>query len=166
MEEILASTAEVIRKLLIDNDFGVMPGIRQINPDMSLTVDPPQIFTRALPDEINYAILIKTIAGRSWSMVSDGEPRDHTGINVLCRAPITDRELDDIAYHTAHSVYRFLGKIQNQSVTVGQYTFNIQSIYRTLQVIDAGEQAEKSRTDWVFEANVVYAIPPYTLTEG
>lgn len=165
-EDLLASTPDIIRKLLIDNDFGVMPGIRQVAPGMTLTVDPPQIFTRSAPEDINYLIFLKTIAGRMMEMVSDGEPNEHRGLSVYVRAPTTeDRELDP-GYTAAESLYRFLGKINNETVTIGSYTYRIQSIYRTQPVMDIGEEAEKSRSEWGFEVNVVFAYPPYQRIGG
>lgn len=159
----LATPPDVIRQLLVDNDFGVHPGISQVIPDQRLEVDPPQIFTRAFPDDISYLIWLKLIRGRHFEMVSDGEPIEHKGLHVMVRYPTRDE--DDLGYSLAESLWRFLGKVSNETVTIGAYTFTIQSIYRTVPIIDIGEQEEKARSDWAFEVNVVFAYPPYQLNE-
>lgn len=159
--EYLATPPDVIRQLLIDNSYGVAPGIDQQVPDQRLEVDPPQIFTRAFPDNVSYLIWLKLIHGRVFEFVSDGEPHEHKGLHVMVRYPL--REEDDLGYTLAESLWRFLGKVSNQTVTIGAYTFRIQSIYRTTPIMDIGEQSEKARSDWAFEMNVVFAYPPYQL---
>lgn len=162
--EYLATPQDVIRQLLVDNDYGVMPGIRQVVPDQRLEVDPPQIFTRAFPDDIAYLIWLKMIRGRVFEFCSEGEPQEHKGIHVMVRYPT--REEEDLGYTLAESLWRFLGKVSNQTVTVGAYTFTIQSMYRTTPIMDIGEQSEKARSDWAFEMNIAFAYPPYQLTGG
>jgi hypothetical protein len=161
--EYLPTPQDVVRQLLIENEFGVMPGIAQVVPDQRLEVDPPQIFTRAFPDDVSYLIWLKQIRGKFWEFVSDGEPQEHKGLHVMVRYPL--REEEDLGYTLAESLWRFLGKVSDETVTVGNYTFRIQGIYRTSPILDIGEQEEESRSDWAFEMNVVFAYPPYQLIE-
>jgi hypothetical protein len=166
--DVVASTPDVIQKYLVDNSYGVLPhgpiGIVQIVPDQHLLVDAPQIFTRSVPDDVNYLIFLKQIRGRFMEMVADGEPWEHKGLNVHVRHPSGPPGLD--GYDLTESLWRFLGKTSNQDVTLGSYVYTIQSIYRTQPIIDLGEEPEKSRSSWAFEVNVAFAYPPYQKIEG
>jgi len=161
MQQTLASPAKIIQALLVADGWGVMPGIFQVVPDQSLLVDPPQIFTEAVPDDVNYLIYCRNVAGRSFGHDQDtGRIQSHKGVSIMVRHPNED------GYTLAEGVFDFLSTITFQSVTIDCYSYNIQSVYPTVpHPIDMGEEESKSRLRWVMDFCVAMQEPPRTLIE-
>lgn len=159
--EYLSSPAQVIRALLAADGRGTMPGVREIDPSQRLLVDPPQIFTESVPNDVNHLIYVKNTAGMLFGHDQEiGYAQTHHGVSILVRHP------DERGYTTAVGIFEFLSTLTYRSVTIGCWSYNIQSVYpTTANPIDLGEEEGKSRLRWAMDFRVAFQYPPRTAVE-
>lgn len=155
-EAFVASPANVVRAVLIGGGFGVMPGIRQIDPTATMMVDLPQVFTSGAPDDLNLAVLLKDVAGVSFGRLVNGRRQQQPGVNVQVRHP------NEEGFTLCVAIEEYLANLVNLSVTIGRYSYKIQNIRQGRPITLLGEDKEKARLAWTFELFVVFCDPPRT----
>lgn len=154
IEDKLASPSQVMAQFLIDNQWGVEGGsVKEIDAERTLYVDPPQIYVSSVPDDVNYVIFLKKIAGRYFGRDPDGRRWKHAGVHMMVRHP------NDDGGSLAESLEEWIGMQQNFSVTIRPYSYMIQTIYQSKDFMQIGEDVGRLRQMWTADFFIAFQWP-------
>jgi hypothetical protein len=153
----IASPAEIIQKILVEDGVGVLPGVEQRR-----FTGPPQVFSHSLADEIDYAISAVDGTGYVFARsMRTGHHDRHRGVNMHVRAPAPD----SFGHNLTERIYKLLAEVKNRTVLLFGTNHHIHNIYHVGDFTRVGEQAERRRFEWMWRSRLVFESRETTTPE-
>lgn len=142
-----------MRAYLIQQGVVVLPlrpgkniGFRQIRPG----IDPTPCFVSSMPDDYDNAVMIRGVAGAHFGRFqSTGQTMLHPGLKIMVRTLLYEQ-----GWPLAQSIATALDNFTAATIIVDDETHAVQSIYRTSNVIELGEEIGKKRQLFSINARI------------
>lgn len=158
----LASPAEIVQKILVEDGLAVMPGVGQRR-----FTGPPQVFSKTLTNDVDYAVSVTDGTGYVFarSMRTNYHDR-HCGLNLRVRAPEPDSDGYNLTKRIFDALLAAVPRQVGRTVTLFGTDHHVSTIYHVGDFTRVGEETETKRFEWMWRSRLVFDSLETTLAES